>query len=167
MLNARSQQWSLLKSQPGSALGSGNCAVAAGRFIFLIGGFHRKSGSRGCSRRNEVDQDQVQIFDTTSGSWRPGPSLLTGRRSHGCTVVDVAGRFVRFLAKISFFLPSFVIQGIMVAGGSNLRNQFLTSVEYLDLGENLNQFQLSRLRWRNLPELKNIKSPSLGLVNSK
>ena len=55
----------------------------------------------------------------------------------------------------------------MVAGGSNLGNQFLSSVEFLDLGENLNQFPISRLRWRNLPELKNIKSPSLGLVNSK
>ena len=98
MLNARSQRWSLLRSQPGFALGSGNCAVAAGRFIFLIGGFHRKSGSRGCSRRNEVDQDQVQILDTTSGSWRRGPSLQTARRGHGCTVVDVAGRFVRFLS---------------------------------------------------------------------
>ena len=98
MLNARSQQWSLLRSQPSSVLGSGNCAVSAGRFIFLIGGFHRKSGARGCSRRNEVDQDQVQILDTTSGSWIRGPSLLTRRRSHGCTVVDVAGRFVSFLA---------------------------------------------------------------------
>ena len=98
MLDARSQQWSILRSQPGSALGSGNCAVAAGRFIFLIGGFHRKSGSRGCSRRNEVDQDQVLILDTSSGSWRRGPSLLTRRRGHGCTVVDVAGRFVRFLS---------------------------------------------------------------------
>ena len=55
----------------------------------------------------------------------------------------------------------------MVAGGSNLGNQFLSSVEFLDLGENVDQFQLSRLRWRNLPELKNIKSPSLGLVNNK
>ena len=105
MLDARSQQWSILRSQPSSALGSGNCAVAAGRFIFLIGGFHLRSGSRGCSRRNEVDQDQVLILDTSSGSWRRGPSLLTRRRGHGCTVVDVAGRFVRLLSfpKYSFF----------------------------------------------------------------
>ena len=59
------------------------------------------------------------------------------------------------------------MQGIMVAGGVNSRDNFLTSVEYLDLGENLNNIQLNRLRWTNLPDMNEARANKLVLVNDR
>ena len=55
----------------------------------------------------------------------------------------------------------------MVAGGYNSQEKFLSSVEFLDLGQNLDNLSGFKTRWRNLPELKHITpTSSLVLVDS-
>ena len=51
----------------------------------------------------------------------------------------------------------------MVAGGYNSKERFLSSVEFLDLGQNLDNLSGFRTRWRSLPELKHV-TPSNSLV---
>jgi len=163
VFSGQSQTWSFLTTPAPSVIGEGTCAVTAGRFIFVIGGFHNRGDYTNRCReklssqekeREENNlqnyQDRVLILDTKTNKWFQGPSLNTRRRDHGCILGDFSGR-----------------HGIMVAGGYNSQNSFLTSVEFLDLGVNLGQIQFANLKWRNLPELKHSKSSSLMLVNSK
>jgi len=53
----------------------------------------------------------------------------------------------------------------MVAGGYNSKEFVLKSVEFLDLGESLDNIAFTNLRWRNLPEMKQPRSGSLILIN--
>ena len=73
--------------------------------------------------------DQVQVLDTSTGTWATGPTLRTRRRNHGCALTTVGGR-----------------KGIIVAGGDNPRDGKLKSVEYLDLGPSTSNIQLQNLR---------------------
>ena len=59
------------------------------------------------------------------------------------------------------------MQGIMVAGGYNSREFVLKSVEFLDLGESLDNIDFPSLKWRNLPEMNQPRSGSLILINDK
>ena len=60
------------------------------------------------------------------------------------------------------------VQGIMVAGGSSSSSPHLASAEFLDLGPSLAALlPRDQLRWRRLPGMKQNKSSSLLLVNSK
>ena len=87
VLRPRAPAWALLPAQPPDSLGGRSCAVAAGRFIFVIGGRAESCGGGGPSAG-------VLILDTAAASWSRGPALLTARSGHGCTLVDVAGRHV-------------------------------------------------------------------------
>jgi len=160
--NSRTQKWSLSqKTDPPQHIGAYGCAVSAGKFIFVIGGwFPPFAFTNSCreelsneelsvvNKEYSYYQDTVQIFDTSKGSWSQGPTLVTRRRNHGCTLVDVGGR-----------------HGIMVAGGYNSKEFVLKSVEFLDLGESLDNIAFTDLRWRNLPEMKQPRSGSLILIN--
>ena len=55
----------------------------------------------------------------------------------------------------------------MVAGGTNSRDKFLKSVEFMDLGESVSNIQLDQLQWRNLPEMKESRANKLVLINDK
>ena len=55
----------------------------------------------------------------------------------------------------------------MVAGGYNSKEFVLKSVEFLDLGESLDNIAFPNLRWRNLPEMKQPRSGSMILINDK
>jgi len=55
----------------------------------------------------------------------------------------------------------------MVAGGYNSKDYVLKSVEFLDLGESLSNIPFDKIKWRNLPELKQPRSNSLILINDK
>ena len=55
----------------------------------------------------------------------------------------------------------------MVAGGNNIRDSALSSVEYLDLGPDLNRISLNNLKWRNLPGLTRARPWSPILVNTE
>ena len=96
ILNSRRRSWSLSpNTDPPSSLGSlpsHSCAVTAGHLIFLTGGWELQ----GCQAKREDRQelDQVLVLNTLTGGWEKGPSLNTRRRSHGCTLVEVAGRIV-------------------------------------------------------------------------
>merc|ERR1719228_378111 len=158
------QRWSVSpKTDPPQHIGAYDCAVSAGHFIFVIGGWFPTFAYTSDCKEDLSDeelrvvnkeysfyQDRVQIFNTRKGSWIQGPKLLTRRRNHGCTLVDVAGRF-----------------GIMVAGGYNSKDYVLKTVEFLDLGESISNIQFNQIKWRNLPELKQPRSSSLILVNDK
>jgi len=160
--NSRTQKWSVSrKTDPPAHIGAYGCAVPAGKFIFVIGGwFPPFAFTSSCkeelsneelslvNKEYSFYQDRVQIFDTTKGSWFQGPALVTRRRNHGCTLVDVGGR-----------------HGIMVAGGYNSKDYVLKSVEFLDLGESLANIPFRKLKWRNLPELKQPRSNALILIN--
>lgn len=160
--NSRTQKWSLNReTDPPQHIGAYGCAVTAGRYIFVIGGwFPPFAYTNNCkeelsneelsvvNRDYSFYQDRVQILDTSTGAWIPGPPLVTRRRNHGCTLVDVAGR-----------------HGIMVAGGYNSRDFVLKTAEYLDLGESLENIVFTKLKWRNLPEMKQPRSTGLILVN--
>ena len=97
VLNTRRLTWSLSPTtDPPPHLGSlpsHSCAVTAGQFILLTGGW-RDLSCRGGGDRVEQYLDQVLLLDTRTGQWEAGPRLITRRRSHGCTLVEVAGRFV-------------------------------------------------------------------------
>ena len=90
VLRPRAPAWSLLPAQPPDSLGGRSCAVAAGRFIFVIGGRAESCGGGG----EAGPSAGVLILDTAAASWSRGPALLTARSGHGCTLVDVAGRHV-------------------------------------------------------------------------
>ena len=55
----------------------------------------------------------------------------------------------------------------MVAGGFNIRDKALDTVEYLDLGTDLNRIPVSNLKWRNLPRLGTARSESPLLVDTE
>ena len=55
----------------------------------------------------------------------------------------------------------------MVAGGNNIRDSALRSVEYLDLGPDVNRISLNNLKWRNLPGLSIPRPLSPLLVNTE
>ena len=107
--NSRTQKWSVSrKTDPPEHIGAYGCAVSAGKFIFVIGGwFPPFAYTSSCKEELSNDElslvnkeysfyhDRVQIYDTTQQSWFKGPELVTRRRNHGCTLVDVAGRHVR------------------------------------------------------------------------
>ena len=90
VLRPRAPAWALLPAQPPDSLGGRSCAVAAGRFIFVIGGRAESCGGGG----EAGPSAGVLILDTAAASWSRGPALLTARSGHGCTLVDVAGRHV-------------------------------------------------------------------------
>ena len=60
-----------------------------------------------------------------------------------------------------------MLQGVMVAGGFNIKDSALASVEYLDLGQNLNNISLNNLQWRNLPGMSRARPWSPILVNTE
>jgi len=60
-----------------------------------------------------------------------------------------------------------MIQGIMVAGGYNSRDSYLSSVEFLDLGTSLSRIQLANTQWRNLPQMKSPRANKLVLINDR
>ena len=92
VLRPRAPAWAFLPALPPDSLGGRSCAVAAGRFIFVIGGRAERCGGGGGEAGPSAG---VLILDTASASWSRGPALLTARSGHGCTLVDVAGRHVR------------------------------------------------------------------------
>ena len=110
IFNSRDQKWSISpKTDPPEHIGAYGCAISAGNFIFVIGGWSPASAyTSNCkedlsnaelsavNKEYSYFHDRVQIFDTRKGSWFQGPKLLTRRRNHGCTLVDVGGRHVRF-----------------------------------------------------------------------
>ena len=55
----------------------------------------------------------------------------------------------------------------MVAGGNNIRDSALRSVEHLDLGRDINRISLDNLQWRNLPGLSRARPQSPILVNTE
>ena len=55
----------------------------------------------------------------------------------------------------------------MVAGGNNIRDAALRSVEYLDLGRDLKRISLNNLQWRNLPGLSRARPHSPILVDTE
>ena len=59
------------------------------------------------------------------------------------------------------------MQGVMVAGGNNIRDSGLRSVEYLDLGVDLSRISLNNLQWRNLPGLSRARPHSPILINTE
>ena len=59
------------------------------------------------------------------------------------------------------------MQGVMVAGGNNIRDSALSSVEYLDLGLDLNRISFNNLQWRNLPGLSRARPRSPILVDTE
>jgi len=161
--NPRNNDWlSSPEMDPPHHVGGFGCAVAAGDLIFVIGGwFIPEAYTSACKEKLDSDelswanrniqnyQSRVQVLNTKTGMWYEAPSLNVPRRNHGCTLVDVNGR-----------------KGIMVAGGYNSRDNFLKSVEFLDLGNgtpNLNE--LHKLVWRSMPQMKHKRS-SLVLVDS-
>merc|ERR1712123_88414 len=166
IFNSRNQKWSTnSKNDPPEQFGAYGCAVTAGNLIFVTGGWYPTDAYpflSSCKEELPPDeltavnadfsnyQDRVQIYDTLQGTWSQGPRLLTRRRNHGCTLVDVGGR-----------------KGIMVAGGYNSRDNFLKSVEFMDLGEGVSNIQLNQLQWRNLPEMKESRANKLVLINDK
>jgi len=87
-------------------------------------------------------QDRVQIFDARNEQWYQGPTLITRRRKHGCSLINMSGS-----------------KGIMVVGGTNSRDSTLNSVEYLDLGNDLSNIDVNNLRWK---QLRNMKSSRMG-----
>ena len=89
VLRPRAPAWAFLPALPPDSLGGRSCAVAAGRFIFVIGG-----QAESCGGGEAGPSAGVLILDTASASWSRGPALLSARSGHGCTLVDVAGRHV-------------------------------------------------------------------------
>ena len=61
----------------------------------------------------------------------------------------------------------FPLQGIMVAGGYNSKYGGLSSVEFLDLGRNLDRIAFERIRWRNLQKLTKPRWSSVMLINDR
>ena len=59
------------------------------------------------------------------------------------------------------------MQGVMVAGGNNIRDSALSSVEYLDLGRDLKRISINNLQWRNLPGLSSARPNSPILVDTE
>ena len=55
----------------------------------------------------------------------------------------------------------------MVAGGFNIKDSALASVEYLDLGTDLKRIPVSDLKWRSLPRLRTARPEAPVLVNTK
>ena len=59
-------------------------------------------------------------------------------------------------------------RGIMVAGGYNNRQGYLRSAEYLDLGVASGGLRdLSSLKWRNLPDMKDQRGNKMVLINDE
>ena len=99
ILNTRRLSWSLSPdTDPPPQLGSlpsHSCAVTAGHIVLVIGGWRdSQCRGRGGEDRLELYLDQVLLFNTRTGQWGQGPRLITRRRSHGCSLVTVAARFV-------------------------------------------------------------------------
>ena len=149
---SRTQSWSWnTKNDPPFELGAYQCAVTAGDLIFVIGGWYPHnhypsaptckedlSSSELTEVNNNFDyfQDRVQIYHPDKNQWYQGPPLITRRRKHGCSLVEMSGRY-----------------GIMVVGGLNNRDSTLSSVEYLDLGSDLNSISVNRLNWKQMPSM--------------
>ena len=55
----------------------------------------------------------------------------------------------------------------MVAGGYNSKYGGLSSVEFLDLGRNLDRIPFERIRWRNLQKLTKPRWSSVILINDR
>ena len=110
IFNSRNQKWSMnSKDDPPNQIGAYGCAVTAGNLIFMTGGWYPKDAYPylpSCKEELPGDeltavnadyenyQDRVQIYNTVQGTWSQGPRLITRRRNHGCTLVDVGGRMV-------------------------------------------------------------------------
>ena len=157
--------WSAPSSlDPPNRVGAYSCAVAAGKYVFFIGGWYPPSVYTSACREDRYEgaeltrvnrefeyyHNQVQVLDTSTGRWRIGPKLETRRRNHGCTLTEVNGR-----------------AGIIVAGGDNPRDGGLSSVEYLDLGPDLSGIQFRDLQWRNLPNMSRGRTGRLVLYADK
>merc|ERR1712215_156443 len=78
-----------------------------------------------------------------------GPRLITRRRNHGCSHVDLVGS-----------------HGIMVAGGYN-SNGGLTSVEFLELGKTSDDISFNNVKWKNLTPLKQPRPNKVMLINDR
>ena len=152
-------------------LGAFQCAVAAGDLIFVIGGWypwdHYPSASTckeelSSSEIREVNQefkyyqDRVQIYDTKKQSltgehiWYQGPPLITRRRKHGCSLIKMSGSY-----------------GIMVVGGANSHDKELTSVEYLELGSDLNNIAIDNLRWSPMGRMKSSRKKNPVVLDGR
>ena len=159
IFRSRSDSWTWsTKYDPPFELGAYQCAVTVGDLIFVIGGWYPHNhypsapsckedlSSRELTQVNQewdYYQDRVQIFDPVNVRWYQGPTLLTRRRKHGCSLVRMSGNS----------------QGIMVVGGTNSRVTGIKTVEYLDLGADLANININGLRWR---ELTPTKYPRMG-----
>ena len=141
----------LFRYDPPEQLGAYGCAVTAGDLIIYTGGWYptylypaldtchedvKDEELTAVNQEFSNYQARTQIFHPAEARWSPGPSLQTARRNHGCALVEVGGR-----------------AGVMVAGGYNSRDKYLSSVEFLDLGPAGAAPDLTNLRWRRLPEM--------------
>ena len=161
--------WSVnTKRDPPRPLGAYSCAVTAGNKIFVIGGwypFNHLPGADTCKEdlsaseltavNNEYDyyQEYVQIYEPDTNTWTQGPSLIQRRRKHGCALVELNGRKVSLV--VGPPVADCWLQGIMVAGGFNSRDGTLSTVEYLELGQDLNSLgSLRGARWNQLTSMR-------------
>ena len=166
IFQTRRNSWSQnSRHDPPFELGAYQCAVTAGNRIFVIGGWYpweHYPNAQTC--KEDLDdkeltavnsvfryyQDRVQVYDPINIRWEQGPTLTTRRRKHGCTMINMSGRF-----------------GIMVVGGFNIKDKSLKSVEYLDLGSNLSNIEIGELRWKKLPDMIFSRSANPVVVDGR